>query len=55
MFCTYGRYRIGDMRVICSIQDGEMCVLVIEIAARREVYSKPQSLVIPANAANNLP
>lgn len=27
---VYWRYRVGDIRVICSIQDGEMCVLVVE-------------------------
>lgn len=35
---VYWRYRVGDMRIICSIQDGEMRVLVIEIGNRREVY-----------------
>ena len=35
---AYWRYRVGDIRVICSIQDGEMCVLVIELGNRREVY-----------------
>ena len=35
---AYWRYRIGDIRVICSIQDGEMCVLVIEMGHRREIY-----------------
>lgn len=34
----YWRYRVGDIRVICNIQDGKMCVLVIEIGNRREVY-----------------
>ncbi|TSA56261.1 MAG: type II toxin-antitoxin system RelE/ParE family toxin [Methylophilaceae bacterium] len=34
----YWRYRVGDIRVICNIQDGEMCVLVIEIGNRREIY-----------------
>ena len=33
----YWRYRVGDIRVICNIQDGEMCVLMIEIGNRREV------------------
>lgn len=33
----YWRYRVGDIRVICSIQDGMMSVLVIEIGNRREV------------------
>ena len=35
---AYWRYRVGDIRVICSIQDGEMCVLVVELGNRREVY-----------------
>jgi mRNA interferase RelE/StbE len=34
----YWRYRVGDIRVICTIKDGEMCVLVIELGNRREVY-----------------
>jgi len=37
-FGAYWRYRVGDIRVICSIQDGGMCVLVVEIGHRREVY-----------------
>ena len=32
------RYRIGDDRVICDIQDGELVVLVLQIGHRREVY-----------------
>ena len=35
---AYWRYRVGDIRVICNIQDGEMCVLVIDIGNHREVY-----------------
>lgn len=35
---AYWRYRVGDYRIICSIQDGALCVLVIEIGNRREVY-----------------
>ena len=34
----YWRYRVGDIRVICNIVDGQMLVLVIEIGNRREVY-----------------
>ena len=30
------RYRIGDFRVICEIQDGELRVLVVELGNRRE-------------------
>lgn len=32
------RYRVGDYRLICDIQDGELVVLVLQIAHRREVY-----------------
>jgi len=34
----YWRYRVGDIRVICNIVDGQMMVLVIQIGNRREVY-----------------
>ena len=34
----YWRYRVGDIRIICDIADKQMCVLVIEIGNRREVY-----------------
>ena len=34
----YWRYRVGDIRGICSILDGQLTVLVIEIGNRREVY-----------------
>lgn len=32
------RYRVGDFRVICEIQDGALRVLVVELGNRREVY-----------------
>jgi mRNA interferase RelE/StbE len=35
---AYWRYRVGDVRVICNIQDGELCVLVVEIGHRKQVY-----------------
>lgn len=35
---NFWRYRVGDYRVICDIQDGEMCVLVIEIGNRKDIY-----------------
>jgi mRNA interferase RelE/StbE len=35
---TFWRYRVGDYRIICDIQDGKLCVLVIEIGHRRDVY-----------------
>ena len=35
---AFWRYRVGDYRIICDIQDGALCVLVVEVANRREVY-----------------
>lgn len=32
------RYRVGDCRVICDIQDEVLRVLVVNIGNRREVY-----------------
>jgi len=32
------RYRVGNYRVICSIEDERFVVLVIEIGHRREIY-----------------
>lgn len=37
---TYWRYRVGDYRIICDIQDGALCILVIEVGNRREVYRR---------------
>jgi mRNA interferase RelE/StbE len=32
------RYRVGDYRVICDIQDNRLLVLVVKIGNRSEVY-----------------
>lgn len=32
------RYRVGDYRILCDIQDGVLTVLVLQIGNRREVY-----------------
>ena len=34
------RYRVGDCRVICDIQDDALRVLVVQVGNRREVYRK---------------
>ena len=34
----YWRYRIGDWRIICDIQDDVLCILVIEVDHRRDIY-----------------
>ena len=32
------RYRVGDYRIICKIQDEKLVVLVIAVGHRRDVY-----------------
>lgn len=32
------RYRVGDYRIICEIEDEEIVILVLEIGHRREIY-----------------
>ncbi len=34
------RYRIGNYRIICQIQDEEVIVLVLEVGHRKEIYKK---------------
>lgn len=34
----FWRYRVGDCRVICDIQDGVLRVLVVQVGNRREIY-----------------
>ncbi len=33
------RYRVGDYRIICQIQDAEIIVLVLEVGHRRGIYN----------------
>jgi len=35
---TFWRYRVGDDRLICDIDDGALRILVIELGNRRDVY-----------------
>jgi len=35
---SYWRYRVGDYRLICDLQDGTLRVLVLEVAHRKDVY-----------------
>lgn len=34
----FWRYRVGDHRIICRIEDDRLLVLVVRVAHRREVY-----------------
>lgn len=35
---SYWKYRVGDWRIICDIQDQKILVRVLRIGNRREVY-----------------
>ncbi len=34
------RYRVGDYRIICSIEDEVLLILVVDVAHRSKVYRK---------------
>ena len=34
------RYRVGDYRILCDINDGRLVILVVDVAHRREVYKR---------------
>lgn len=34
----FWRYRLGDFRILCKIEDYRLIVLVIRIAHRKEIY-----------------
>lgn len=36
----FWKYRVGDYRVIASIEDGALRILVVRIGNRKEVYKK---------------
>lgn len=35
---SYWRYRVGDYRILCELDDCELIVLVIEAGHRRKIY-----------------
>ena len=35
---AFWKYRVGDWRIIASIEDGTLCILVVRIGNRKEVY-----------------
>ena len=39
-FAGLWRYRVGDYRVICRIEDDRLVVLVVRIGHRRDVYDR---------------
>jgi mRNA interferase RelE/StbE len=36
----FWKYRVGDYRLICSLEDDRLVVLVLRIGHRREVYKR---------------
>lgn len=34
----FWRYRVGNFRIICKIDDGKLVVLVVKISHRKDVY-----------------
>ncbi len=36
----FWRYRVGDWRIVCEIQDAKLVVLALRVGHRREVYER---------------
>ena len=32
------RYRVGDYRILCDLQDNRLTILVLQLGNRREIY-----------------
>jgi mRNA interferase RelE/StbE len=39
-FGEFWKYRVGDYRLICSIEDEKILILVLRIGHRREIYQR---------------
>ena len=37
-YAGYWRYRVGDYRLICHVENEELIILVVEIGHRKDVY-----------------
>lgn len=37
-FSTLWRYRVGDYRIVCDLDDHVLTILVLRVAHRRQVY-----------------
>jgi len=35
---NFWRYRVGDYRVIANIEDRDLCILVVKVGSRGDVY-----------------
>jgi len=36
----YWKYRVGDYRIVCSLEDDRLVALVLRVGHRREVYKR---------------
>ncbi len=36
----FWKYRVGDIRLIADLQDGALCVLVVRVGHRRDIYRR---------------
>ncbi|MBU6453397.1 MAG: type II toxin-antitoxin system RelE/ParE family toxin [Cyanobacteria bacterium REEB67] len=45
---TFWRYRVRDMRVICSVDKSEVTVLVLRVGHRKEVYGEEKKIAAKA-------
>lgn len=36
----FWRYRVGDWRIICQIQDAKLVILALRVGHRRQVYGR---------------
>ena len=36
----FGKYRVGDWRLVCEIRDRQVTVIVVRLGHRREVYGR---------------
>lgn len=37
---TFWKYRVGDYRLLCKLEDSTLLLLVIAVGHRREIYKK---------------
>ncbi|WP_263359972.1 type II toxin-antitoxin system RelE family toxin [Acidicapsa ligni] len=35
---SFWKYRVGDYRIIASIEDQQVCILIVRVGNRREIY-----------------
>jgi len=43
-FGEFWKYRVGDYRLICKIEDARLLILVLRVGHRREIYRQHNAL-----------